>query len=76
MASSVKQRGILKEFGLNPKILRLRARLSQYEIAARLGIHPRCLNGIEWVWRDPSPELLARLHELIGVGSDGKEVQP
>lgn len=60
----------LKQLGLNLKVLRLRAGLSQYEVAARLGIHPGRLSEIECGWRRPSPELLERLLELVQGDSD------
>lgn len=47
------------------KILRLRAGLKQYELAARLGIPASALSEIENGRRQPSPELLARMLEII-----------
>ena len=46
------------------------------QVAASHGIHPGRLSEIECGWREPSPELLARLHKLLREASDGKEIQP
>ena len=56
--------------GLDFKIARLKAGNRQYEVAARLGIHPSQLSEIESGRRNPSPELLERLVEILSQGKD------
>lgn len=54
-----------KEFGLDLKMRRLRAGLTQYEVAAKLGIHPGRLSEIECGRRRPGPGLLDDLVEIL-----------
>ncbi len=54
--------------GLRLKILRLKAGIRQYEVAARLGIHPSKLSEIESGRRTPSKELLERLMQIVKAG--------
>ena len=51
--------------GLDLKIMRLKAGLRQYDVAARLGIPPNRLSEMESGRREPSPELLERLVEIL-----------
>ena len=51
--------------GLDLKMRRLRAGLTQYEVAAKLGIHPGRLSEIECGWRSPGPKLLEDLVEIL-----------
>ena len=62
-----------KGLGLELKLTRLRAGLNQNEVAIRLGIHPGRLSEMECGWRRPSPELLQRLRQLLGVGANVKK---
>ena len=57
--------------GLRLKILRLKAGIRQYEVAARLGIHPSKLSEIESGRRTPSKELLERLMQIVKAGERG-----
>jgi len=57
--------------GLELKILRLKAGIRQYELAAKLGIHPSRLSEIESGRRAPSPELVERLTQIVKVGQRG-----
>lgn len=57
--------------GLQLKIMRLKAGVLQYELAARLGIHPSRLSEIESGRRTPSPELVERLMQIVRVGEGG-----
>ena len=52
--------------GLNIKIKRLRARLKQYELAAKLSIALTQLCEIETGRREPSKELLRKLQTILG----------
>lgn len=58
--------------GLQLKILRLKAGIRQYELAARLAIHPSKLSEIESGRRTPSPDLLERLMQIVKVGEGGE----
>jgi len=51
--------------GIDIKIARLKAGIRQYELAARLGIHPSHLSEIETGRRKPSPELDDRLNRIL-----------
>jgi len=51
--------------GLELKIGRLRARLKQYELAAKLGISPTRLCEIETGRRQPSPELAQEIEKVL-----------
>ena len=57
--------------GLRLKIMRLKAGVLQYELAAKLGIHPSRLSEIESGRRTPSPELVERLMQIVRVGEGG-----
>lgn len=54
--------------GIDIKIMRMRVGILQYELAARLGIHPSQLSEIESGRRQPSDELLERLLEILNEG--------
>ena len=51
--------------GIELKIRRLRIGLKQYELAAKVGIAPTQLCEIETGRRQPSPELLERILQVI-----------
>ena len=51
--------------GLDIKIMRLKAGLRQYDVAARVGTAPNRLSEIESGRREPSPELLRRILQVI-----------
>ena len=51
--------------GLEIKIGRLKARLKQYELAARLGISTTKLCEIETGRRQPSPELVQQIERVL-----------
>lgn len=51
--------------GLELKIARLMAGLKQYELAAKLGIGTTQLCEIETGRRQPSPELVKQIKQLI-----------
>ena len=51
--------------GLHIKIARLKAGLRQYDLAAKVGIHPSQLSEIELGRRKPSPEVVERLLQII-----------
>jgi transcriptional regulator with XRE-family HTH domain len=59
--------------GMDLKILRLKAKLKQYEVGMRAGIPPNRLSEIEADRRQPSPELLERILEVIGGNSNSHE---
>lgn len=61
--------------GIELKIRRLRVGLKQYRVAAEVGIAPTQLCEIESGRRKPSPELLARIVEVIQGGHDGERKQ-
>lgn len=54
--------------GLQLKIMRLKAGIRQYELAARLGIHASKLSEIESGRRTPSPDLIERLLQIVKPG--------
>jgi transcriptional regulator with XRE-family HTH domain len=56
--------------GLELKIVRLRAGLKQYELAAKVGIAPTQLCEIETGRREPAPELLERILRVIKRNSN------
>lgn len=58
--------------GMEIKIARVRAGLRQYEVAESVGIPPSRLCEIEAGRRQPSPELLARILQVIEGGPDGQ----
>jgi len=51
--------------GLQLKIMRLRAGLRQYDLAARVGIAPNRLSEIETGRHKPSDELVKRILQAI-----------
>ena len=51
--------------GIDIKIARLKAGILQYDLAAKIGIHPSHLSEIETGRRKPSPELLERLLQIL-----------
>lgn len=51
--------------GLELKIGRLKARLKQYELAAKLGISTTQLCEIETGRRQPSPELAQKIERVL-----------
>ena len=56
--------------GLELKVVRIRRGLKQYEIAQKVGIHPRRLSEIETGRRVPSPAILKRLVEVLSEGDE------
>ena len=54
--------------GLDFKIARLRAGYRQYEVAAKLAIHPSQLSEIESGRRQPSDKLLKQLLQILEQG--------
>lgn len=58
--------------GLDIKIMRLRAGLRQYDLAARLGVHPSRLSEIESGRRQPAPQLLERLLLMLKEDAGSK----
>ena len=58
--------------GIDLKIMRIRAGLLQYEVAAKLGISPSRLSGIERGRVESSPELAERIQEAIRKAKDAK----
>ncbi len=58
--------------GVEIKILRIKAGLRQYEVAASVGILPNRLSEIEAGRRRPSPELLERILQIIKGNHDGQ----
>lgn len=58
--------------GVEIKILRIKAGLRQYEVAASVGILPNRLSEIEAGRRRPSPELLQRILQVIKGNHDGQ----
>ena len=50
---------------LELKLMRIKRGLRQYEVAAKVGIAPCRLSEIEIGRREPSPELLKRILEVI-----------
>jgi len=63
---------VTKVKGLELKIMRLRAGLRQYDLAARLGISPNRLSEIETGRRQPSPEVLEQLLQIINQAKSGE----
>jgi transcriptional regulator with XRE-family HTH domain len=57
---------------MNLKIMRIRAGLRQYELAAKLGISPSRLSGIECGRVESSPELVVRIQETIRKARSAK----
>lgn len=60
---------VSKVKGLDIKIMRLKAGLRQYDVAARVGIPPNRLSEIESGRRQPPPEILQRILDIIGGGN-------
>lgn len=60
----------VKTKGLDIKIARIRAGLRQYEVAKSIGILPSRLSEIEAGRRQPSPELLEQLLQVLNMRSD------
>jgi len=58
------------------KILRIQAGLRQYQVAAEAGISATKLCEIELGRREPSPDLLKRLIEIIVANENGTGGQP
>lgn len=48
------------------KVKRIKAGLRQYQVAAEVGVAPCRLSEIETGRRQPSPELVQRILEVIG----------
>ncbi len=53
--------------GLDLKLRRIRAGLFQYQVAEAIGIAPCRLSEIENGRREPSPELLDRIVDILGM---------
>jgi transcriptional regulator with XRE-family HTH domain len=58
---------IEKQFGNRVKQLRLKAGLSQEELAFKAGVHRTYLGGIERGERNPSLKNIAALAQALGV---------
>ena len=58
--------------GLDIKVRRIRARLYQYELAARIGISQTRLSEIECGRVQPSPELLEQILEAVKKARSAK----
>ena len=58
--------GDLKDTGLRLRMLRLKAGLRQFEVAAQLGMHPGRLSEIECGRREATPEQMERLLRVLG----------
>jgi transcriptional regulator with XRE-family HTH domain len=58
------------------KLLRIRRRLRQYQVAAAVGIAPCRLSEIETGRREPSPELLGRILKVIEEKESVQSEQP
>lgn len=56
--------------GIDIKIARLKAGMRQYDLAAKVGIHPSHLSEIETGRRQPSPEVLERLVLVLRAGKN------
>lgn len=63
---------LTKVNGLDIKIMRLRAGLRQYDLAARVGIAPNRLSEIESGRREVSPELLQQILKVMRKRSHAK----
>lgn len=59
--------------GVEIKIARIRAGLRQYEVATSVGILPNRLSEIEAGRRRPSPEVLARIFQVIKGNYNGQQ---
>lgn len=57
---------VSKVKGIDIKIMRIKAGLRQHDLAARLGIPPNRLSEIESGRREPSPQVLQRILDIIG----------
>lgn len=66
---------VTKVNGLDIRIMRLKAGLRQYAVAARVGIAPNRLSEIESGRREPSPELLQRILRAIKGNGDVAKVR-
>jgi len=58
--------------GVEIKILRIKAGLRQYEVAASVGILPNRLSEIEAGRRRPTPELLERIFRVLKENAMGR----
>ncbi|MBU2535414.1 MAG: helix-turn-helix domain-containing protein [Chloroflexi bacterium] len=58
--------------GVEIKILRIKAGLRQYEVAASVGILPNRLSEIEAGRRRPTPELLERIFRVLKANAMGR----
>lgn len=56
--------------GIDLKIMRLKAGIRQYDLAARLGIPSNRLSEMESGRRQPSAELLQRLVQILEQGKN------
>jgi transcriptional regulator with XRE-family HTH domain len=55
--------------GLAVRSARMRAGLSQEQLAERSGLHPTYLSGIERGQRNPTWKILARLCDALGISA-------
>lgn len=64
--------------GIDLKVSRIKARLKQYEVAARLGMPQTILSEIEAGKREISPEVFVRIEKIIAelsqVRQGGKRI--
>jgi transcriptional regulator with XRE-family HTH domain len=67
-------RSYLREFGLNVKVARVKAELTQEELAERAGMHRTTLGQIERGQRALNVAALGRLAEALGV--HGRDLLP
>lgn len=58
------------------KIARVKLGLKQYQVAAAVGIAPCRLSEIETGRLEPSPELLAKIEEVLSFDGVNKELDP
>lgn len=63
-----KVRNMQSEIGLAIKLARVAVGKSQWQVAAKVGIHPSILNLIENGRRTPNPELAKSVLEELGIG--------
>ena len=65
MMNTVVNTSELKDAGLHLRMLRLRAGLRQFEVAAQMGLHPGRLSEIECGRRKATPEQMETLLRVL-----------
>ena len=61
------------------KLLRKQNQLTQKEIAKQLGVSVQCYQGYETGYRQPTPDMLCKIADILGVSVDyllGRETPP